>query len=317
MKIAILHQDLEWAEEEFQRQFKDRGIKADLYDVRDLIDDSLPLPTVHSDPRRMGLICKDVQALRDYGLVLNRVYASVANRNWQDNMRALMMLGSLEALGMTCLNSLHTTLSDYSKSYASETMHEAGVLNPRSLLVTDLDEYDKAVIPFVAEVGYPLVVKRDMGGRGKDLARVNDEGELEHVLQHMLSPTYKRSYDAGLVVQQFLHSVRDHDCRIAIVDGEFAFSYKRTLISSGSSDDIWLASVARGSEMTEYTPEADDIEVARKATEAIGAMFNEVDITYTSDGPAIIENNPSPSYDETEVDRISMATELIVKRFIH
>ncbi|MBU0461202.1 MAG: hypothetical protein KJ574_01310, partial [Nanoarchaeota archaeon] len=71
--IAILHQDLEWTEQEIQRQFVKRDIHAELFDVRETS------------------ICD----LCDFEAVLNRVYASVANRNFLHNLKTLEMLKAL------------------------------------------------------------------------------------------------------------------------------------------------------------------------------------------------------------------------------
>jgi len=293
MKIAILHQDLEWAEEELQRQFQSRDIQTGLYDVRTTTVDDL-----------IG-----------YDLVLNRVYASVANRNWRDNIASLDLLHELESEGIPCLNSLHTTKVDYSKAYSAEVMMRKGVLTPKTILLANGET--SPAYRFASNVGYPLVVKRDMGGRGKDLVRVNNEQELRQTLDNMFSPGYQAQYGAGIVVQEFLHSVGNYDCRIAIIDGELAFAYTRTLIQAGSSEDSWLASVARGSDMFDYEPKPEEVAVALKATKAIGALFNEVDIAFTKDGLAIIENNPTPNYDETELHRVESVASLIVDKYIH
>ncbi|MFH1972733.1 MAG: hypothetical protein ABIJ18_04630 [archaeon] len=291
MRIAILHQDLEWAEEELQRQFQSRDVQTNLYDVR---------KTLVSD-------------LVDYDLVLNRVYASVANRNWRDNLTTLELLQSLENQGIPCLNSLQTTRVDYSKSYSAEVMRDAGILTPRTMLLNGEDK--ESALEFGLRLGYPLIVKRDMGGRGKDLVRVNNETELKQTLDHMLSPEYRAQYDAGIAIQEFLHSVGNHDCRIAIINGKLAFAYTRTLIPAGSTNDSWLASVSRGSEMFDYDPKPEEVAVALKATKSIGALFNEVDMAFTEDGIAIIENNPTPNYDETELHRTTAVAKLITEKY--
>jgi len=291
MKIAIIHQDLEWAEKELQKQFQLRGVETNLYDIRET----------------------SVDDLVSYDLVLNRVYASVANRNWKDNIITLELLQSLENRGVLCLNSLHTTKVDYGKAYSASVMSKAGILTPPTILLRGEDL--TPALKFGLKQGYPLVVKRDMGGRGKDLVRVNNERELRQTLKHMLSSNYRSQYNAGIAIQKFLPSIKNNDCRIAIIDGKLAFAYTRTLIPSGSSGDSWLASVARGSKMYDYDPKPEEVQIALKATQAIGALFNEVDMAFTKEGIAIIENNPTPNYDETELDRVKAVAKLIINKY--
>ena len=113
MRVAILHQDLEWAEQKMQGLFQERGAQATLHDVRQPIDAS-------------------IDALTGMDLVMNRVYASVANRNYRDNLTTLSLLAALEARGIPCLNSYATTQADYSKIHAAYLLHQAGPLPRQS-----------------------------------------------------------------------------------------------------------------------------------------------------------------------------------------
>ncbi len=72
------------------------------------------------------------------------------------------------------------------------------------------------------------------------------------------------------------------------------------LVSKGNTNRLWLASTSNGSEKFKYEPSPLEIETARRATAAIGALYNEVDITFSAQGPVIIENNPTPNYVQGE-----------------
>lgn len=273
MKIAILHQDLEWSEEEMKRIFESKGLTCDLFNISQV----------------------SIDELENYDLVLNRVYASVANRNYNDNLRTLKLLEEIEKKGVLCINSYITTKVDYSKYYSSVVLEEHRVRTPKTLFINNINDYEK-VLEFSKIYSFPLIVKRDMGGRGIDVHKVDNYDELKEIVYHMLSDEYKKSYDAGIVIQEYLKNNRGYDCRIAIVNGKFAFAFKRYLIPDKEGDEAWLASVSRGSKKEYYEPSQAEIEVAMKATKAIGAMYNEVDMTFTDEGIAIIENNPTPNY---------------------
>ena len=63
---------------------------------------------------------KDINDPEGYDLVLNRVYASVANRNSRDVETTLELMRSLESRGVLCLNSYSSCRADYSKAFACE-----------------------------------------------------------------------------------------------------------------------------------------------------------------------------------------------------
>ena len=103
LRIAIVHQDLEDDEVTLRRLLLDRADHVDLMDVRrTTVDD-----------------------LGGYDLVLNRVYASVANRNHRDNLLMLKLLEDAESQGIRCVNGLKATRADYSKSYSARLMADA------------------------------------------------------------------------------------------------------------------------------------------------------------------------------------------------
>lgn len=291
MKVGILHHDLEWAEKEMGRLLSEKGFEVIYSDVRD---------SNHDD-------------LFDCDCVLNRIYASVGNRDCKSNVKVLELLKELEDKKIYCLNSYLATLNDYSKSKSSEVMNKNNIANPRTIFVGSVEEDRENILDFAKDEGYPLIIKRDMGGRGKDVLKVENEEELFFSLGKVFADG--DGYNQGFVVQAFARNVRGYDCRIAIVDGEFAFSFKRSLIGVSEDDELWLASVSRGSKKEGYDPSEEEIELAKKATGAINAVFNEVDLTFTKEGFVIIENNPTPNYMEgQDEEKISGAVDLIVKK---
>lgn len=272
-KYAILHQDLEWAEQTLQRYIVLKGHEAILVDL--------------SDADNFDFSTCDV--------VLNRVYASVANRNWRDNLRVLDLLVRLEERGVRCINSHAASLADYSKYLSARMMAEAGVPTPETVFIKDMDELSAQSDKF-SGWGYPLVIKREMGGRAVDICRAVDRDELTQWLEKVFSPSYQEEYAAGQVIQPFLKSIRPYDIRIAIVNGKYSYSYTRSLVSRREGEDPWLGSGQWGSDLVRYRPNEEEIHIAIAATEAINAFVNEVDMIETESGYSVIENNPTPGF---------------------
>ena len=101
-----------------------------------------------------------------------------------------------------------------------------------------------------------------------------------------------------------------------MLNNRFVFSFRRSLISTDENDEPWLASVSRGSRKEHYEPSEEEIELAKRATNSIGAFYNEVDMVFTKKGLAIIENNPTPNYvcgqDE---GKVNAAVDMLVGNF--
>jgi glutathione synthase/RimK-type ligase-like ATP-grasp enzyme len=272
-KFAILHQDLEWAEQTLQRYIVLKGHEAILVDLNDADNVDFTL----------------------FDVVLNRVYASVANRNWQDNLRALDLLIRLEEKGVKCVNSHTASLADYSKYLSACKMSEAGVPTPETIILKHKDELS-AQAGRVSEWGYPLVIKREMGGRAVDIFRAVDGAELTQWLEKVFSPAYQEAYAAGQVIQPFFKSIRPYDIRIAIVNGRYSYSYTRSLVPIREGETPWLGSGQWGSDLVRYRPNEEEIRIAIAATKAIDAFVNEVDMIETESGYLVIENNPTPGF---------------------
>jgi len=299
-RVTILHETLEWAEQGLASQFVEKGLVVNLLDIRTASTADIIKKT--GTPQE--------------GVVLNRVYASVANRNYKYNLKTLEILKELEDLGYDVINSYQTSLFDYSKFDSAKKMLKDGISTPDLILIKNVSVASiKKATKFAKENGYPLILKRNMSGRGKDLFKIENENELIEKMNYVFSDDYVQNYAAGFVLQKFVVANRPYDCRIAIVDDKFAFAYGRTLISRKDNDEPWLASVSNGSKIIEYTPSIEEINLAKAATRSVGALFNEVDMNFSAEGPVIIENNPTPNYDPEEIDLVKNAVELMIKKF--
>ena len=118
MKIIILHHDLEPEEIKIKEILEQKGFLAELKDIRDV----------------------DIEEIEGNSVVLNRVYASVANRDFSSIEKTLDLLKKLEAKGIPCINSYFTSLYDYNKFEAYKKLKENGILTPETILVDSEQE---------------------------------------------------------------------------------------------------------------------------------------------------------------------------------
>lgn len=280
MKIAILHHDLEFSEKRIAKIIKEKGHEYILIDIRNAkLDD-----------------------FKDSDLVLNRVYASVANRDYPSIKKTLEFLIELEKNNIKCLNSYKTSMFDYDKYLSYIEMTKAGIRNPKTILIDEKKDLKETAKYLVEELGLPIIIKRNIGGRGKDISRASSIEEIIKDLEEKFKNSKEEKYFGGFIAQEFIKTVKDSDCRVGVINNKTLFSYGRSLIPS-NSEDSWLASISSGSKKVDYEAEEEEKEMSEKTTKLIEAQFNELDVMFTKDGPVIIENNPTPNFSDSENGR--------------
>ena len=186
------------------------------------------------------------------------------------------------------VNSFNATKADYSKYEAFKLMEKSGIHTPETYLFSE----DLDVNSIINKLGFPLIVKRDAGGRGFDLARVTSKEEMIKAIEKIKS---SEDYSGGIIIQKFMQPIEPRDYRVCVVNGEVAYAHGRSLISYGQTDDAWLASASLGSvniTLDEIPKELKDFAI--KAAESINAMLDTLDIIKTKEGYLIIEHNPTP-----------------------
>lgn len=273
-KIAILHQDLEWTEKEFERLLQKKQIDYKLFDIR---------KTSLSDITSFG----ENSDLK----VLNRVYASVGNRDYSSLETTLNLLFDLEKKGILTINSYSGTKTDYFKNYAYSLMKKFDILTPTTLTYngSDLD----SVIDELN--GLPLIVKRNSGGRAFNLAKCDSKLEVESAINTIRS---SEDYSGDVIIQEFLEPIESRDYRVCVFDGEILYHHGRSLISLKDSEKPWLASRSQGSTILPIEKNIDSelASFAIKAASSVNVLLDIIDITKTEKGYCVIEHNPTPNF---------------------
>ncbi len=269
MKVAILHHDIEWPEQEFQRQFQTRGIEVLMYDVRS------------STPQQIANYRPDI--------VLNRVYASVANRDYSAISEALGFLEQMEDLGLRVVNSHHATRNDYHKFAAFEAMEEAGVNTPFTHMLDGQDP-----VTLATKIGFPLIVKKDTGGRADHVYKADS---LDQALTAIRTIEGIDDYAGDIILQSFAMPTEPKDYRVGVLNGKVLYFHGRTLISLNEDEQPWLASRSAGSELIKLDQAPEGVlDIAVMAAKSIGAYFDVLDIIQTESGALVIEHNPTPNF---------------------
>jgi len=287
MKVGIIYfKELQWTEKQLVLLFKERDIEIDLIEAGEL----------------------DLSGIEEYSFLLNRVYASTANENSFNFNDFLKKLKEIEENGIKVINSSFCSMCDYSKYVSAKVMEEKGVLTPKTIKVYSRDEVKK----FLLNEGESIIFKPDTGGRGSGIHKIDS---VEDISKNLFSKEGTKSQE--FIIQPLAKSIVPIDYRVLVCRGEVLCTNSRTLI------DGWLGSRSQGSKIKLLKEIPDDLKkIAIDATNAIGAEMNSLDIVQTKEGFSIIENNPTPNFNQEYIDSfgfnpVQILVDQLIKEYIH
>ncbi len=285
-----------WDIRYFRELFEERGMGVVLFDANKLNGNYGGVV----NPEEVSLPEVENLTKEGYMVWMNRVYPSEADASTIN--RSLNMVSWLSQKGIKTINPLQACKADYDKAFAYRLMNANGVPTPRTMVLTRESGLESIFDVF----SLPLVVKRRTGGKGIDVMKVEERKTLRNFLEE------KEESLGRYLVQDFVESSGDHDIRVGVIEGNPLISYGRTLVPV-NGEKPWMASCNHGSQIIPYQASEEECDLAVRASEAIGANLNEVDIQITEEGPIVIENNPTPGYDAGEEHWVKLIVDHIVR----
>jgi tetrahydromethanopterin:alpha-L-glutamate ligase len=163
-----------------------------------------------------------------------------------------------------------------------DVAQRAGILTPATVCCQSREE---AMAAFES-LGNDCVVKPIFGGEGRGILRVTDSDMAWRVFSTL------EQLHAVIYLQEFLPSV-GYDLRLLIL-GDQVYSVRR------ENKGDWRSNVARGGTAVPYEPTFEQVDMAFRASRAIGGWMVGIDILPTQDGRDIlIEANAVPGWRAT------------------
>ncbi|MDR0570337.1 MAG: RimK family alpha-L-glutamate ligase [Clostridiales Family XIII bacterium] len=187
----------------------------------------------------------------------------------------------LELKGLRLFNSARGVEVCDDKSLTYLELMGSGLAMPKTMLVPKLFHpedwagHREFLEGAGAALGFPLVAKECYGSFGEQVYLASSEEELRGILN--------RAGTRPMILQEFISSSAGRDVRINVVGGEPAAAMYRY---SASGD--FRANLTNGGLMKAWTPDAAQLEMAVRATEALGLDYAGVDILFGRDGEPIL-----------------------------
>lgn len=189
------------------------------------------------------------------------------------------VLGRLDAAGTVVLNpprSLETAIDKY---LTTARLAEAGIPTPRTIVVQTVD----AAMEAFETLGRDVILKPLFGSEGKGIGRLADPDVAFRTFRLL------ERLGSALYLQEYV----DHpgfDLRILLV-GEEAFAVRRR------HDSDWRTNLSRGAVAEAVDPTPEELDLARRSAEVVGAPLAGIDILQDRDGRRfVLEANAVPGW---------------------
>ncbi len=221
-------------------------------------------------------VTADQVRLNDFDAVLVRTMPPGSLEQVVFRMDAL---GRLAAGGVAVVNPPRALEAAVDKYLASSLLHAAGIPTvPTNVCQT----FDDAMWAF-ERLGGDVVVKPLFGSEGRGIVRVSDASVALRVFKTLAQ------LNAVLYLQPFI-AHHGHDIRLFVL-GDRVLGMKR------SSQDDWRTNVSCGATTEPFHVDATLSDLARRATDAVGARIAGVDVLPDVEGNLyVLEVNAVPGW---------------------
>jgi glutathione synthase/RimK-type ligase-like ATP-grasp enzyme len=260
-----------------------------------------------------------------YSVIVNRTSPSSHTRGHGSVLfYAEALLAHYEALGVPVINPVRAYRFEKSKALQLELFERLGVRYPRAVVVNHTEQ----IVKVVDRVGFPLVVKPNVGGSGAGIVRFDSADALHARLESLdFGP------DGTALVQQYVEPVEGAIVRVEVLDGRYLYAI-RIVREPGQNFNLCPADICQvpaaspaadalgacpvdtrpGLTVTRFDAPADAVETAVRLTREAGidvggveylvsardgrAYFYDVNATsnFVADAPRVLGFDPYPAF---------------------
>lgn len=174
---------------------------------------------------------------RKYGLFFNRMSASAYLRgNAQGIFFTRDYLAHLERTGTRVINGCKAFSVEISKAAQLALLHSLGLATPRSRIVNCAIQ----AVSAAQEIGFPVIIKPNIGGRGAGIIRFDSAPALERAAA---AGEIHFGIDSTALVQELLPIRGGHITRVETLGGKFLYAIK--VYTSGENFNLCPAEICR------------------------------------------------------------------------
>lgn len=218
----------------------------------------------------------------------------------------------LELMKIPMLNTYESILSAKSKLQTLQLLSHYGIPVVRTATINS-SKYLAKALEYIGQ--FPVIMKTIYGSYGEGVAIVESARAAKSTYGILAESLDSNN---AILLQEYIAESNGKDIRIFVVGGEVVASMERVAM-----DGEFRSNVGQGGSGQPYTPSEEEIHLAIRATKALNLEVAGVDIIQTKHGPAIMEVNANPGFEELEaVSGVNVAgaivtfTERFVKEYV-
>ena len=172
-----------------------------------------------------------------FSLLFNRMSASAHLRgNSQTIFFTQSYLAYLETLDVRVINGTRAFALEISKVRQLQLLYSLGLCFPKTQVVNCANE----ILAAALQIGFPLLVKPNIGGRGAGIVRVNSMEQLEAAID---KASLNFGIDQTALVQEFIPARNGHITRVETLGGKFLYAID--ISTSGQSFNLCPAEICQ------------------------------------------------------------------------
>ena len=173
----------------------------------------------------------------NFSLLFNRMSASAHVRgNSQAIFFTQSYLAYLETLDVRVINGTRAFALEISKARQLQLFNSLGLRFPKTHVVNSANE----ILPTALQIGFPLLVKPNIGGRGGGIVRVDSMEQLEAAID---KASLNLWIDQTALVQEFIPARNGHITRVETLGGKFLYAID--IFTSGRSFNLCPAEICQ------------------------------------------------------------------------
>jgi RimK-like ATP-grasp domain len=170
-----------------------------------------------------------------YRLLFNRMSASAYLRG---HAQAIFFtrdfLACVESAGTRVINGSEAFGYEVSKAAQLSLLNSLGIPFPRSRVVNCVEQLKQ----HSETIGFPLIVKPNIGGRGAGIVRVESVAQLDRAID---AGQVDLGIDSTALIQEFIPARRGNITRVETLDGKFLYAMK--IFTSGENFNLCPAEI--------------------------------------------------------------------------
>jgi glutathione synthase/RimK-type ligase-like ATP-grasp enzyme len=179
----------------------------------------------------------DVTEPQPYALLFNRMSASAYLREHAQGIFFTRdFLRHVENNGTRVINGSCAFGYEISKAAQLSLFHSLGVPFPRTRVVNCLERLRR----HASEIGFPLLIKPNIGGRGAGIVRLDSEAELDRAIE---AGQIGLGIDSTILVQELSPARGGHIIRVETLDGKFLYAVK--IFTAGKNFNLCPAEICQ------------------------------------------------------------------------